>query len=216
MHDFNHDPEVQALLFNTKLGSQSLNLHTGGHRIIGCEMPVNMGTWLQVVGRVCRVGQVFDQVIYLLWVSDSYDQVLLHKLCRKFVSTFAGEGGVIGIDNNITEDAERVFQKFFGLKYSPYDLAWGNPNYTSKHTWINDSEERLLTNQTVAEVEDDNTELVTPMKQSRSRQVAPSTINKIGVARNTKVGEYGTNVLRNSTSDSPNEGMLAVLVQQRH
>lgn len=209
LHDFNHDPEVQVLLFNTKLGSQSLNLHIGGHRIVGCEMPVNMGTWLQVVGRVCRVGQNFEQVIYLLWVCDSYDQILLHKLCRKFVSTFAGEGGVIQDGHDITENAEEVFRKFFGLQYSPYDHEWGDSNYASKYKWIEKREKDELAEEEVREVEDDGTDMVTPAKQSRPKPFVPSsTTSKIGMSRTRTLGQYGTNVPRDII-----DGKLAVPVR---
>jgi superfamily II DNA/RNA helicase len=210
LHDFNHDPDVQVLLFNTKLGSQSLNLYIGGHRIIGCEMPVNMGTWLQVVGRVCRVGQRFEQVIYLLWVSDSYDQILLHKLCRKFVSTFAGEGGTIKDGHDITENAEEVFRKFFGLRYSPYADEWGDSNYVSKYKWIKKHEKDKLAEEEVREAEDDGTDMVTPAKKSRPQSFVPSSsTSKIGISRTQAVGQYRTNIARDVV-----EGKLAVPVRQ--
>jgi hypothetical protein len=173
-------------------------------------MPVNMGTWLQVVGRVCRVGQRFEQVIYLLWVCDSYDQILLHKLCRKFVSTFAGEGGAIKAGQDITENAEEVFRKFFGLQYSPYDYEWGDPNYESKYNWIKQFKESQLAEAEVREVEVDSTDMTTPAKQSRPKPfIHLSTTSKIGMSRTRTLGQYSTNVPR----DEP-EGKLAVPVRQ--
>ena len=218
LHDFNHDPDVQILLFNTKLGSQSLNLHVGGHRIIACEMPVNMSTFLQVVGRISRVGQRFPCTVYLLWVTDSYDQILLHKLCKKFVATFAGEGGVVTDDSDITENAEEVFRDFFGLKYSPYNIAWGDPNFRHKYDWIRKFEKAKAAEQEVREVEseDDEDEFYTPQLSRRQRPSLPSTTGKIGQSRYCNPGEYSVNVMqKKAINGAVTEGMLAVLVRQQ-
>lgn len=75
-------------------------------------------------------------MVLLLWVADSYDQILLHKLCRKFVTTFAAEGETNNESETISESGEDVFKRFFGLRYSPYTRHWGDPNFSEKYKWI--------------------------------------------------------------------------------
>jgi superfamily II DNA/RNA helicase len=214
LYRFNYDQDVQILLFNTKLGATSLNLHIGGHRIIGCEMPVNMATWLQVVGRVCRVGQKHEQTIYLVWLTDSYDQILLHKLCKKFVSTFAGEGSILCDSEDVVEKAQEVFQKFFGLKYSPYDREWGDYKYTNKYKWIEDFEKKRLAVSDGQEEYDNNDDMVTPTKSRNPQPFVPeSSAKQIGKDRQHRAGKYGANVLIQKAKDSLGEGKLAIAVR---
>ena len=132
---FNNDTEVQILLFNTKLGAQSFNLHISGSRIAIIEPPPNMAT-------AVVLEQTSDQLVLLLWVDETYDQIFLHKLCRKFVSTYGGEGATERVKDSdanaasIIEEGKAVFSEVWGLEHSPYVIEWGDPRWDSKKEWI--------------------------------------------------------------------------------
>lgn len=133
---FNENPDVQILTFNTKLGSQSLNLHHAAFRVIVMEVPLNVPTFIQVVGRVARIGQTRPQEIYLLWANHTYDQVRLNRMADKFVPTIAGEGTGFDAMDNATEQAEELMRRFMGLQHSVYPRAWGNADFEAKDRFL--------------------------------------------------------------------------------
>lgn len=178
---FNTDENVQILLFNTKLGSQSLNLHIGGHIIVGMEVPVNLPTWFQVIGRVFRIGQKFSPLVYLLWTDHTYDQVALHKITRKCVSAIAGEGSQANEGKAAREQAEELLVSFMGFQHSPYPAAWASTNYEKKDKYI-----RQL--------------LATEQDDVNDEEEIPSTLEFVGQGMATPRKAASTNVARESKS----------------
>ncbi|KAH8803319.1 hypothetical protein F5884DRAFT_888529 [Xylogone sp. PMI_703] len=183
--EFNEAGSAQILLFNTKLGSQSLNVHHHAHKIICCEIPINIATFIQVVSRICHIGQNHAQTVYLLWLNHSYDQIVLHRLARKFVSSLAGEDLSNIAREHITKQAEETLRQFLGLQYSTYHRVWGSKDYDDKDEWINEDKDNT----------DSETEVI----------ITPSTLHKIGKAPKTPQKSLSTNIVTNSISDSQNE-----------
>ena len=208
---FNNDPKVQILLFNTKLGAQSLNLHTGGSRIAIIEPPPNMATAVQVIGRISRVGQTSDQLVLLLWVDETYDQILLHKLCRKFISTYGGEGAIERDKNGdadaatIVEEGEAVFSELWGLEHSPYAFEWGDPRWDSKKEWLAKLAKGKRNND-----EPDEDDMLTPDRNTERPLVAAlrnSHKKATGGNRHTKIraSQYGANKITGGESKDADE-----------
>ena len=51
------------LLLNSRSASQGINLQTACHKIVALDMPENISTFLQIIGRVHRIGQ--ERVQYI-------------------------------------------------------------------------------------------------------------------------------------------------------
>lgn len=136
IHEFNTNQEVEVFLFNTRLGAQSLNLHHAAHKVIIMEVPLNMGTFIQVMGRVSRIGQKHAQDVYLLWSNHSYDQLRLHRLATKFVPTIAGEGSSVAASGKAEAHAMELLRRFLGQQYSTFHSVWGNSDFAAKDRWI--------------------------------------------------------------------------------
>jgi hypothetical protein len=136
--DFN-DPKstkFRILLINTKLGSTSLNLHGAACKIVIMEFMINLGTLIQILGRINRMGQEYAQQVYLLWTNHSFDQIELHRVTRKGVAAIAGEGSVLKEESSTEEDAEERFRLFLGLQHSAWDEEWRCVPYTNKDASI--------------------------------------------------------------------------------
>lgn len=88
-----NDPndEHEVFLLSTKTAALGLNLHKACHRLICLSMPDNIPTFIQVIGRVHRIGQGRIQYIMLLCQDHSYDQILRAKVVEKFVFQILGD-----------------------------------------------------------------------------------------------------------------------------
>lgn len=123
IRDFNDkDSKTKILLINTKLGSASLNLHHNCHKMIIFELPINLATLIQSMGRVHRLDAPEKQQIYILLANYSHDQICLHRIFRKGVALIAGEGSSTSKD--IIPEAELKLQLFLGLEFSAYHEIW--------------------------------------------------------------------------------------------
>jgi hypothetical protein len=80
-YDYNHDPEFKVLICSSRSAAESLNLQRGGHRMVVMDV-VSANTLIQIIGRLCRIGQKHVQDISVLTVDETYDQVLIYE-CQK-------------------------------------------------------------------------------------------------------------------------------------
>ena len=97
---------AQVLICNFRSASLGLNLQTCCHRVVMMDMPDNVNTVLQSIGRVHRLGQAHEQEIYILGEDQSYDQVLQAKACRKMICQLCGEASLDMLEFSAAEKEE--------------------------------------------------------------------------------------------------------------
>ena len=102
------DPDDQAsvLICNFRSAALGLNLQTCCHRVVMLDMPDNINTVLQGIGRVHRLGQQHEQEIYILCGNQTYDQVLQAKACRKMICQLCGEASLHMLEFTAEEKEE--------------------------------------------------------------------------------------------------------------
>lgn len=95
MDDFNNPQmPISVLLTSFKACSVGVNLHRDCHKVCMLGMPENVNTLLQAIGRVHRLGQKEDQLIWILGLDHSYDQWIQAKVARKFRAQVLGEASL--------------------------------------------------------------------------------------------------------------------------
>jgi superfamily II DNA/RNA helicase len=129
-----NDPssDFEVLLVTTALGAVSLNLQSAA-TIVVMEVPLSFYTLMQIIGRVNRIGQKFQQQVHLLWCDHSYDQMCLHRVLCKIVPSLAGESYTVeNEDPEVT--SQRLIQQFLGMKEShrPFGKEWGSSAFPDK------------------------------------------------------------------------------------
>ena len=135
--DFNNPKSgVQIMLLGMRLGSVSINLQFGAHRMIIMEWFESVQAFLQALGRIYRLGQKHEQWVFVPWIDHSYDQLQMHRISRKFVSSLGGEGNLDQAKGDIREQAEEFLRVFMGLEHSTWPEAWRSINYKDKDKWI--------------------------------------------------------------------------------
>jgi SNF2 family DNA or RNA helicase len=92
-----------VMVCNFRSASLGLNLQKACFRVAMMVMPENVNSVLQVIGRVHRIGQEFEQEIYILGCDDSYDQVLQAKAFRKMIGQLCGEASLELMEFSIDE-----------------------------------------------------------------------------------------------------------------
>lgn len=108
--------------------------------------------------------------------------------------------------------AEEVFQKFFGLKHSPYDLSWADSNYKSKDQWIEDSGKMSRQVSGVVDEADGGEQLHTPVRPSSVLPTRLSASKKTAKKRHVDQSRYNVNTLPAEASETELErGMFYVL-----
>jgi hypothetical protein len=90
----NPDDKVMFLLLNSRSASLGLNLQGACHKIVVLDMPENVSTFLQIVGRVHRIGQEFVQYIWVCCVQRTYNQWIFANATVKMLAQMAGEANV--------------------------------------------------------------------------------------------------------------------------
>ncbi|KIX01027.1 uncharacterized protein Z518_10093 [Rhinocladiella mackenziei CBS 650.93] len=88
-----NDPTDPAmfLIANTRSSALGLNIQGACHKILILEMPDNINTVIQTIGRVHRIGQKEIQYIWLVCVQDTYDQWLFSNATVKMIAQVTGE-----------------------------------------------------------------------------------------------------------------------------
>jgi helicase-like protein len=131
-----NDPKsaVKILVTTDKLGGQSLNLQEGGCHLACMDLFGAYHTYVQVGGRIDRIGQDEETIVLIPWLRNSYDQYMWHRVFVKGVPALAGEGAKV-FHNNPTIDAEEKLRYIFGLKYSALDPVWHQPKWSKVDDW---------------------------------------------------------------------------------
>lgn len=108
-----NDPrdETKILLASAETVGFGVNLHGACHIEVMLSMAPNINTHIQMIGRVHRIGQQHTQLIYVLFLRQSYDQIVTAKTCRKGVVQLLGEADLAGITltpDELTELKEKA------------------------------------------------------------------------------------------------------------
>jgi hypothetical protein len=138
MFDAFNNPKsgVQVLLITTKLGSASLNFHYSSSRLIVWELCPSLGIFIQALGRIVRIGQAKKTFIHWLWCDESYDQIMLHRVYSKYISSLAGEAAAVGASDNVSQVTEELLRVFLGMQHSAYPRVWGSVEYRRKTRYL--------------------------------------------------------------------------------
>ncbi|KAK1814607.1 hypothetical protein LTR12_010993 [Friedmanniomyces endolithicus] len=70
---FNGNPDMMVLICSSRSAAESLNLQYGGWHQLVIDL-VAIPTLMQMVGRSFRYGQLYEQIIKVLMVDETYDQ----------------------------------------------------------------------------------------------------------------------------------------------
>jgi hypothetical protein len=125
------------LLITNATGAVSLNLQTACHHIIIMEIPISYYILVQILGRINRIGQSFEQFIYLLFCYDTFDQYSVNRMFRKMIPILAGEGNTF-TDEDPTVDAENKLMVALGVKYSFLNDRWATPPWSNRESYTDE------------------------------------------------------------------------------
>lgn len=70
------DDTDEVLILSLRTSSLGLDLHMACHRLVVYSMPEDINAFIQICGRIHRIGQGKAQFIMLLVQSSSYEQVM--------------------------------------------------------------------------------------------------------------------------------------------
>ncbi|KAJ6783709.1 hypothetical protein PWT90_09934 [Aphanocladium album] len=117
--------KVDAMVTTFALGAFGLNLHACCHNGIILEEPINMGTKLQTIGRLHRIGQEQPINWEILYSRYTFDGYLLARSIDKYVSSVASESN---LDPRITGQIaslclHELVRIQFGLEFNTYPLS---------------------------------------------------------------------------------------------
>lgn len=91
--DFNKpNKSVDFLLSTMELLGHGYDLSQDCHHMIFFELPNSIPQLLSAIGRIQRVGQTSEQVVYILTLAGSYDDYTLHRQYRKFATELWATG----------------------------------------------------------------------------------------------------------------------------
>ena len=88
--EFN-DPNssLQILLTTPAVGGSSYNLQGGCHHVLVLDVPTGTNTFLQMIGRVIRSGQLHEVIVWLMTLDHSWDQRVTHRSETKYMAQLA-------------------------------------------------------------------------------------------------------------------------------
>lgn len=87
----NAENSVEVLLVSTTISSQGLNLQESCNHMIIVEVPSTISLLLQTIGRIGRIGQKKESYVELLYLQNSFDDVVLARAIKQYVNTWAAE-----------------------------------------------------------------------------------------------------------------------------
>ncbi|KAG4444508.1 hypothetical protein IFR05_000099 [Cadophora sp. M221] len=121
-----NDPKEDwdVLLVGFRLGSVGMNFHGCCHKMLVLELPHNVNSMLQGIGRVHRLGQTEEQEAVIVTVDHTYDQDLQSQQAEKFIPQLAAEGDYENIsDKKLVPSACETLRVLLGQRVSR--LYWG-------------------------------------------------------------------------------------------
>lgn len=80
---FNHDPDTMVLLSSSLSCTESSNYQYGCHVQVWLE-PVSGTNAQQMIGRTFRIGQEEEQIIYVFYGDETFDQVQFAQYLKKY------------------------------------------------------------------------------------------------------------------------------------
>lgn len=119
------------------IAGESINLQKGVGDLVFADLPLSWGIFMQVIGRLIRLGQVETVIVHLLWINRSFDQCQLYKMAHKAVVDFAGEGGD-ATNDEVYEDAATQLRVFLGMKQCPSDPCWASQGLVEKDRYYSE------------------------------------------------------------------------------
>lgn len=88
-----NDPndDTRLMVANTRSAALGLNLQSGCHKILILDFPDNINLIIQVIGRVHRINQLFEQYIWIVALNETYDQWLWAQAIKKMIGQVTAE-----------------------------------------------------------------------------------------------------------------------------
>ncbi|PGG95128.1 hypothetical protein GX51_08320, partial [Blastomyces parvus] len=100
----------QVLVFSFQCGSTGLNLHHTLSNLVIFEVPVNMNTLLQTIGRVHRLGQTKHQKIWILSQLHTFNRSEEYNMVKKMVGEVAANNAE-AIGNYVSQQVAQELEK---------------------------------------------------------------------------------------------------------
>ncbi|KAL8741482.1 MAG: hypothetical protein Q9190_005914 [Brigantiaea leucoxantha] len=87
----NPNNAVEVLITSTLLSSQGLNLQDCCNHMLIVELPTTVPALIQVIARIVRLGQEKPTFITMFHLHDSFDDFVITRAFKKYLSTWAAE-----------------------------------------------------------------------------------------------------------------------------
>ena len=81
---------IQILVTSLRVGATSSNLQKACHHLVFLDVPSAANTMIQAIGRLFRIGQKHEAIVWILTVNLTYDQRLQYTAARKMIPQIAG------------------------------------------------------------------------------------------------------------------------------
>lgn len=85
------DDDAQFLILNSRSSALGLNIQGACSKVVILDMPDNIPTLIQIIGRLHRIGQLFVQYVWVCCVLGTYDQWIFANATAKMMAQIAGE-----------------------------------------------------------------------------------------------------------------------------
>ncbi|KAI9882008.1 MAG: hypothetical protein M1823_006268 [Watsoniomyces obsoletus] len=123
------DNNKMFLIASVRTGALGLNLQKAADKIVVIDYPDSIGITIQIVGRVHRLGQMFEQRCWVITLRYSYDQLLQANAARKFIPQLLGEALLPTPTVEMDDSIENEF-----LRQERYD------EQMAQQQWVNAAE----------------------------------------------------------------------------
>lgn len=90
---FNNDPAVKVAIMSTRSATESANMQKGGHSHVFMDN-IPVPAMLQAIGRTHRIGQEFEQSVWILTTDETVDQALQQMYQARFQQQIAATADV--------------------------------------------------------------------------------------------------------------------------
>lgn len=90
---FNTNPDVQVAIMSSRSATESANMQHGGHLHVFMDL-IPITSILQAIGRTHRIGQMFEQFIWILTTDETVDQALQQMYQSRFMQQIAATADV--------------------------------------------------------------------------------------------------------------------------
>jgi len=123
------EDSIDVLITSMKIGGVSWNLQAQCHTMIILEIPENLQSFYQAIGRVYRVGQPEEVSVYLIWMDRSFDQICLQAFYDKGVKSSAVN---VTSKDNVADIAAEQIRRVLGMEYAALDSSWKSTDFKAK------------------------------------------------------------------------------------